>query len=123
MLHRVTRGLMALAALASLALGAGAIANAQTAHHAKKAATVHHRAVARTSQATPSQTTPGSTSTDPAGPNDQADTPGSTNEQPGTETPDGSEPAGSEVAGNDGPGGHADEPGNPNADHQATGEE
>jgi hypothetical protein len=34
----------------------------------------------------------------------------------------GSESSGSEVAGNDGPGGHADEPGNPNADHQATGQ-
>jgi hypothetical protein len=30
---------------------------------------------------------------------------------------------GSEVAGNDGPGGHADEPGNPNADHQFEGQE
>ena len=30
---------------------------------------------------------------------------------------------GPEVAGDDGPGGHADEPGNPNADHQATGAE
>jgi hypothetical protein len=34
-----------------------------------------------------------------------------------------SEESGSEVQGNDGPGGHADEPGNPNADHQATGQE
>jgi hypothetical protein len=32
------------------------------------------------------------------------------------------EPA-SEVTGNDGPGGHADEPGNPNADHQFQGQE
>jgi len=48
-----------------------------------------------------------------------------------TETQDGSqgsndsgmqESSGSEVPGNDGPGGHADEPGNPNADHQATGQ-
>lgn len=29
----------------------------------------------------------------------------------------------SEVAGNDGPGGHADEPANPNADHQYQGQE
>ena len=29
----------------------------------------------------------------------------------------------SEVAGNDGPGGHADEPGNPGVDHQAVGNE
>jgi hypothetical protein len=32
------------------------------------------------------------------------------------------ESSGSEVPGNDGPGGHADEPGNPNADHQASGQ-
>jgi hypothetical protein len=37
-------------------------------------------------------------------------------EQPGTES-------GSEVSNNDGPGGHADEPGNPNADHQFQGQE
>jgi hypothetical protein len=30
---------------------------------------------------------------------------------------------GSEVVGNDGPNGHADEPGNPNADHQFEGQE
>jgi cytoskeletal protein RodZ len=42
------------------------------------------------------------------------------------DTPDtgsAAEAPGSEVAGNDGPGGHADEPGNPAADHQATGVE
>jgi hypothetical protein len=40
-----------------------------------------------------------------------------------TESQDGGqESSGSEVAGNDGPGGHADEPGNPNADHQASGQ-
>ena len=35
----------------------------------------------------------------------------------------GGESAGSEVPGNDGPGGHADEPGNSNADHQFQGQE
>ena len=46
-------------------------------------------------------------------------------EQPGSEQASGSETAesGSEAPGNDGPGGHADEPGNPNADHQAEGQE
>ena len=42
------------------------------------------------------------------------------------DTPDtgsAAEAPGSEVAGDDGPGGHADEPGNPTADHQATGVE
>jgi hypothetical protein len=38
------------------------------------------------------------------------------------ETQDGTSESGSEVPNNDGPGGHADEPGNPNADHQAGGQ-
>ena len=50
-----------------------------------------------------------------------------TNAQDGQATPDATAAAGqqsnSEQAGNDGPGGHADEPGNTNADHQATGAE
>jgi hypothetical protein len=45
-------------------------------------------------------------------------------EQPGSETNDASgEQSGSEVSNNDGPAGHADEPGNANADHQAQGQE
>jgi hypothetical protein len=39
------------------------------------------------------------------------------------EAPETSGEAGSETAGNDGPGGHADEPGNANADHQFNGQE
>jgi hypothetical protein len=39
------------------------------------------------------------------------------------ETAGGTETAGSETPNNDGPGGHADEPGNPNADHQSQGNE
>jgi hypothetical protein len=38
------------------------------------------------------------------------------------ETSDGAPEAGSEVPGNDGPGGHADEPGNPDAQHEAGGQ-
>jgi hypothetical protein len=50
---------------------------------------------------------------------------GSSSEAPGTETNDSgsAEQPGSEVSNNDGPGGHADEPGNANADHQAQGQE
>jgi hypothetical protein len=49
-------------------------------------------------------------------------------EKPGTEQSPGSEKAGSEkadseVPGDDGPGGHADEPANANADHQFEGQE
>jgi hypothetical protein len=42
-------------------------------------------------------------------------------DQPGSETNDGQE-QGSEVQNNDGPSGHADEPGNPNANHEAGGQ-
>jgi cytoskeletal protein RodZ len=49
-------------------------------------------------------------------------------EAPGTEQPaaseqSGAEQPGSETSKDDGPGGHADEPGNPNADHQFQGQE
>lgn len=49
-------------------------------------------------------------------------------EAPGTEQPAASEQSGTEAPGsetpnNDGPGGHADEPGNPNANHQFQGKE
>src|SRR2546423_9399535 len=52
----------------------------------------------------------------------------STQEAPGTEQSAASEQSGSEAprsetSNNDGPGGHADEPGNPNADHQFQGQE
>ena len=94
---------MALAAIAAMALGAGAIASARTHHVSHNKSTTQH-AKARTSQAAQSK--------------DQAD-----NEQAGSEKPDAGEVSGGEQSGNDGPGGHADEPGNPNADHQATGEE
>ena len=46
-------------------------------------------------------------------------------EQPGSQQASGTEKAesGSEAPGNDCPGGHADEPGSPNADHQFEGQE
>jgi cytoskeletal protein RodZ len=50
-----------------------------------------------------------------------AEAPGS--EQPAASEQSGSEQPGSEVANDDGPGGHADEPANPNADHQFQGKE
>jgi hypothetical protein len=49
------------------------------------------------------------------------DQPGSgASEQPGAESP---EQSGESAANSDGPGGHADEPGNPTADHQFQGNE
>jgi hypothetical protein len=54
-----------------------------------------------------------------------ADSPGFGHEEADEETSDGGSAAsetGSETPGNDGPGGHADEPGNPNAQHEAGGQ-
>jgi hypothetical protein len=71
---------------------------------------------------------PSAPDTDPVQSGDQStpDTPGSA-EQPETpgsvEQPETSGETGSEVANDDGPGGHADEPGNANADHQFNGQE
>jgi hypothetical protein len=80
--------------VAFAAIGAGGTALAASHHHAK--AKVHH---ARVTHAKASGTA----------------------EQPGTESESSTE---TETApGSDGPGGHADEPGNPNADHQFQGEE
>ncbi|MGH2937016.1 MAG: hypothetical protein ACRDPE_02725 [Solirubrobacterales bacterium] len=54
-----------------------------------------------------------------------ADGPSFGHEEADEETSDGGgaqSESGSEVSGNDGPGGHADEPGNPNAQHEAGGQ-
>jgi hypothetical protein len=97
-------------------------------------------------QATPAvvKESPSATDTDQVQSGDQS-TPDTAAEAAGTETADGAqgtqdaetqdgaqdteandagmqESSGSEVSNNDGPGGHADEPGNPNADHQASGQ-
>jgi hypothetical protein len=67
------------------------------------------------------QSETGAVDTDNVQSGDQSapDSPEQTGEQG---SPSGDEP-GSEVSSNDGPGGHADEPGNPSADHQFEGQE
>ena len=86
---------LAVAALVAMALGGSALAQAGTAETPDAA---------------------GAADTDTVQSGDQS--------APDTETADGTnEAAGSEVPGNDGPGGHADEPANPSADHQARGAE
>jgi hypothetical protein len=98
MVKQIRKTALVIAALGALALGGSALAQAGSSP-SKPSAAAHV-----TSKAKPAK----------------ADA-----EQPdGTETADGgNEAAGSEVPDNDGPGGHADEPGNPSADHQAQGQE
>jgi hypothetical protein len=105
MTKRIQKLLVAVAALAALALGGSVLAQAQqTTSHAIK---VHERTTGpdRDNVQSGDQTTPDKAKSAEAG-----------------ATPETG--AGSESApGNDGPGGHADEPGNPNADHQFQGNE
>ena len=75
--------------------------------------------------AAPVQPTHVAVTTQKAADAETADGPGLGHEEADEETSDGGSAAsesGSETPGNDGPGGHADEPGNPNAQHEAGGQ-
>lgn len=143
MTKRIRQLVVALAALAALALGGAVLAQAQTSPSAAPERTTmpDRDTVQSGDQTTPdtASTATGrarhhtvqvasSTTADPAGggtaqSGDQSapDT-GSASETPGAESPE--TRAGSESASaNDGPGGHADPPGNANADHQFQGNE
>jgi hypothetical protein len=105
MVKHTRKIVLAIAALAALALGGATLAQAGNPPSKAaqiKHAKVHPKAHAKAAQAGESET-------------------------PGTEAPDApdaaGEAAGSEVPNDDGAGGHADEPGNPTADHQFQGEE
>jgi hypothetical protein len=121
MTKRIQKLVMAVAALAALGLGGAVFAQAQS---------------------SPAHTTPAithQTATQPAdnaqsGDQTAPDPPGSTSEQAASETPAASEQPGAEnpeqpgtgsesATGSDGPGGHADQPGNTGADHQFQGTE
>jgi hypothetical protein len=110
MRSRLTKLGATLVALAALAVGGSALASASG------------KAPAKAPSALKQEVPPvaGTESTDSAADTD------SIQDQSGTDTAaeSGAEsaPSGSEVPGNDGPGGYADEPGNPNADTQQQGE-
>jgi hypothetical protein len=102
-------GAVAVAGLGGYALAAHSSAPA-TIHAVKAAATVP-------GPANPAQGAQPATPTDPDGPN------GPNDQQQGPDQPDPAAEAANEKAGSDGPGGHADEPSNPGANHQAEGAE
>jgi hypothetical protein len=103
MTKRIQKLAVAVAALAALALGGAVFAQAQR----PPSAAPHHTSVAdRDNVQSGDQTTP--------------DRPGASGaEQTGSESTQSSESA----TNSDGPGGHADEPGNATADHQFQGNE
>lgn len=143
MTKRIRKLVLAVAALAALALGGAAFATAQPPPSAAPERTTMPD---RDNIQSGDQTTPdtaavaavharhhaarvvSSTTVDPAGSgtgqsgNQSTPDTGSASETSGAETPETG--TGSESApGNDGPGGHADPPGNANADHQFQGNE
>jgi hypothetical protein len=123
MSKRIRKFLAAFAALGALAVGGSAFASAQ--QPAKSVAPVVSEPVGgpdTDSIQSGDQTTP-DTVTAAARTSTAAEAPGT--EQPAAgEQPGAAEQPGSESAANsDGPGGHADEPGNASADHQFNGAE
>lgn len=120
MIKRLVTALGAVGAIAALALGGSAIAGAQQ----SPAPTVgpSQQSTAPESSAADHDNVQSSTGPDPADSGQISENA----EAPGTDKPEKgekSETPGSEAPGDDGPGGHADEPATPNANHQAEGEE
>jgi cytoskeletal protein RodZ len=101
------------------ALGVGGVAMAQN-----SASTPTTKSPAPAVQSTQPSSTTAAPDT-PESPSDKADTgtAGSSDTPTPGDQADSSTESASETVNGDGPGGHADEPGNPNADHQFQGQE
>jgi hypothetical protein len=113
MTKRIQQLFVSVAALSALALGGSAIASAQTgANHATPASQAANVTGTSTGMSGNQSAPDAQGSTETAGESASAEQPG-TAEQPGSES----------AANSDGPGGHADEPGNATADHQFQGQE
>jgi hypothetical protein len=123
---RMQKGAAALLALGALGFGGSAVAGA--ASTAEPVGGPDHDTIQSGDQTTPDVGTAKATkssATTAATPSQSSATPAA-GEQPGvessTEAP-GTESSSETAAGNDGPGGHADEPGNPQANNQFQGQQ
>ena len=126
MTKRINRWFVPVAAVAAAVVGGGAIASAQTPAQTPAPIT-------KSAAITPEPVGGPDTDTIQSGDQTTPDTVGAqkiaaTAEAPGTEQPAASElpgapeqPGSETAADSDGPGGHADEPGNPSIDHQFEG--
>lgn len=140
MVKRIRRVMVGVAALTALALGGAVFAQAQSPSHAAERAAAPDRDNIRSGD----QTTPDApalshttrhvvlhgsavrsraTDGDTVQSGDQTTADGSGGGAPEQSGVDSREQSGESVANGDGPGGHADEPGNPTADHQFQGNE
>lgn len=115
MKDRIKKALVAVAALGALAFGGSAIA--QAAGDGGQPATAQPAAES-TENAPENSATDTDNIQDENGKDDASE-----QDENGKEDASETEEPGSEVPGDDGPGGHADEPGNPNADHEFQGNE
>jgi len=120
---RLTKLLAGLTAVAALAFGGAALAGAASnpSPPTPPAASAPAATVQQGDQTAPDTTgaaenAPEAPSSEKAGSPEPAESSSESATESATESA-------SEVAANDGPGGHADEPGNPNADHQFQGQE
>lgn len=121
MRSRLTKVGAFLTLAAALAVGGATLASASNKAPAAKAPAAK-APVALLKVKAPAKAQAGASDGDNIQQGDQStpDVPGAGESSPSSES---SSETGSEVPGNDGPGGHADEPGNPNADHQFQGAE
>jgi hypothetical protein len=120
--RKITQGLAAFAALGALALGGSAVAGAVQSNNAT--APVVKQAPSKAQENTSGPDTDSIQSGDQTTPDKGSkEAPGTEQSAASEQSSESSSESSSEVAGNDGPGGHADEPGNANADHQAEGQE
>jgi hypothetical protein len=113
MRSRLTKLGAGIAALAALAVGGSAIASAAGSQPAKTPAVVQQDS-AQADANEPAETADTDSIQDENGKDDAS--------EPAEGTENEAAESGSEVPGDDGPGGWADEPGNPNADTQQQGE-
>lgn len=118
MLKRMKTSVGAVAALGALALGGSAIASAASSHHHKASHKAHHSATHKSTRAG-----------EPTGPDrdnvqsgDQS-TPDVKGSKSSETTRENAPESAGESTKSDGPGGHADAPGDSNADHQFQGNE
>ena len=135
MRNRVTKVIAGFAALAALALGGATLASAGqgSSQPAKPVIAVQQQGSAKAASqmnGTATAEQPGVEESDGAAAADTDSIQDENGKDDATEPAEGAEneaaeaaESGSEVPGDDGPGGHADEPGNPNADHQFEGQE
>jgi hypothetical protein len=122
MSKRIQKLVVAVAALAALALGGAVMAQAQSSPAAAPART---SAADRDSVQSGDQTTPDrpATATKAHTGRHNPVRAGAANERSGAENPERGGGGSESAPGSDGPGGHTDEPGNANADHQFQGNE